>query len=109
MCINNFMESFNMFNSMSLETLKRNVPSIFTESGSNQTSDKYQHISTEKLLLGLSKEGFVPTWAAECRTRLADKRAYTKHMLRFRHVNTRPTLSGLFPEIVLINSHDGLS
>jgi hypothetical protein len=30
-------------------------------------------------------------------------------MLRFRHVNARPTPSGLYPEIVLINSHDGLS
>ena len=30
-------------------------------------------------------------------------------MLRFRHVNARPTSSGLYPEIVLINSHDGLS
>ncbi|EKD72714.1 MAG: hypothetical protein ACD_45C00605G0003 [uncultured bacterium] len=25
-------------------------------------------------------------------------------MLRFRHVDTRPTASGLFPEIVLVNS-----
>ncbi|MHB1949557.1 MAG: DUF932 domain-containing protein, partial [Gammaproteobacteria bacterium] len=36
-------------------------------------------------------------------------KAFTKHMLRFRHVNARPTASGLYPEIVLINSHDGLS
>ena len=36
-------------------------------------------------------------------------KAYTKHLLRFRHANARPTPSGLFPEIVLINSHDGLS
>ncbi|MDP1573755.1 MAG: DUF932 domain-containing protein [Coxiellaceae bacterium] len=30
-------------------------------------------------------------------------------MLRFRHISATPTPSGLFPEIVLVNSHDGLS
>jgi len=30
-------------------------------------------------------------------------------MLRFRHVDAQPTVSGLYPEIILINSHDGLS
>jgi hypothetical protein len=98
-----------MIDSISLENLRRKVPSIFTESGSNKTSDKYQHISTAKIINGLLNEGFAPTWATQCRTRLTDKRAFTKHMLRFRHVNARPTASGLYPEIVLINSHDGLS
>lgn len=30
-------------------------------------------------------------------------------MLRFRHVAARPTSAGLYPEIVLVNSHDALS
>ncbi len=98
-----------MFSSISLDNLKRIVPSIFTESGSSKTSDKYKHISTANIVNGLLNEGLVPTWATQCRTRLIDKRAFTKHMIRFRHIDARPTQSGLFPEIVLINSHDGLS
>lgn len=98
-----------MMSSINLENLKKRVPSVFTESGSNKTSDKYKHISTANIVNGLLHEGFVPTWATQCRTRLADKRDFTKHMMRFRHVNARPTASGLYPEIVLINSHDGLS
>lgn len=98
-----------MFTSLNLENLKNKIPSIFTESASNQTSEKYKHISTAKIVNGLLSEGFVPTWAAQCKTRIANKKAYSKHMLRFRHVNARPTASGLYPEIVLINSHDGLS
>ncbi len=98
-----------MFNSLSLESLKSKIPSIFTESGSDQTSSKYKHISSAKIVNGLLNEGFVPTWATQCRTRTINKKAYTKHMLRFRHIDARPTSSGLYPEIVLINSHDGLS
>ncbi len=98
-----------MFNTLSLENLQRNVPSIFTEDSAERTSNKYQHISTAKVIDGLLGEGFMPTWAAQCKCRIAAKKAYTKHMLRFRHIDARPTSSGLYPELVLINSHDGLS
>lgn len=98
-----------MFNTLSLETLKRYTPSIFTEESSGRTSDKYKHISTAKVIAGLMEEGFLPTWATQCRSRISTKSAYTKHMLRFRHINARPVIDGLYPEIVLINSHDGLS
>lgn len=98
-----------MFNTISLETLKSTVPCIFTDEGATRTSAKYQHISTAKVITGLMAEGFMPTWATQCKSRIAVKKAYTKHMLRFRHIDARPTASGLYPEIVLINSHDGLS
>lgn len=98
-----------MFNTISLETLKNTVPSIFTDEGATRTSAKYQHISTAKVIMGLMNEGFMPTWATQCKSRTTIKKAYTKHMLRFRHRDARPTSSGLYPEIVLINSHDGLS
>ena len=98
-----------MFNTLSAERLKQVVPSVFTENGAEGTSDKYQHISTAKVVDALLAEGFMPTQAMQCNCRKPDNKAYTKHLLRFRHVDARPTASGLFPEIVLINSHDGLS
>jgi hypothetical protein len=58
---------------------------------------------------GLEGEGFVPVWATQCRTRKEGKRLFTKHMMRFRHVDAVANNDGLFPELVLINSHDGLS
>lgn len=87
----------------------RHAPSIFTMDSAARTSDKYQHISTLQVIDGLRGEGFIPVWAAQCRSRLAHKRAFTKHMLRFRHVDAVANQHGLFPELVLINSHDGLS
>ena len=97
------------FQPLTLETLRHSVPSIFTEVSAEHTSAKYQHISTSNVLDGLIKEGFLPVYATQCRCRNIEKRPYTKHLLRFRHVSTQPTVDGLFPEIALINSHDGCS
>ncbi len=98
-----------MFNFLNFETLRHHVPSIFTSESAEGTSDKYKLISTIDVVNGLIKEGFMPVAATQSRTRTPHKRFYTKHMLRFRHRDTIATLGGLFPEIVLINSHDGLS
>ena len=98
-----------MFKALLPEDLIKKVPSIFTEMAADRTSDKYQHISTIRVLDGLKREGFVPVKAMQSRVRIADKANFTKHLIRLRHVDARPTVSGLFPEIVLINSHDGLS
>ncbi len=98
-----------MINALNLETLQRKVPSIFSEDSAERTSDKYQHISTFKIIEGLMKEGFVPTWATQSGSRLENKKGYAKHMIRFRHQEAKLALNQLFPEIVLINSHDGLS
>jgi hypothetical protein len=75
-----------MFNTLSLETLQRKVPSIFTTESAANTSDKYKHISTIDVVKGLISEGFMPVKAMQSRTRKIGKAPFTKHMLRFRHV-----------------------
>ncbi len=98
-----------MLSVVSLETLKTKVPSIFTQAAAQQTSAKYQHISTIEIINKLGSEGFLPTSADQCLSRADENKAFTKHRVRFRHVEAKATQSGLFPEIILINSHDGLS
>lgn len=98
-----------MSNFLTIDTLYRNAPSVFTQGKSEHTSDKYQPISTLKIVEKLMEEGFMPTAARQNNSRLESKRAYTKHSIRFRHVDTMPSAANLFPELVLINSHDGLS
>lgn len=98
-----------MFKTVSLETLQRTAPSIFTTEGATGTSDKYRHISTIDVVKGLASKGFMLVKATQNRTRIIDRAPFTKHMLRFRHVDSVPTVGGLFPELVLVNSHDGLS
>lgn len=105
------MNNFNTTSNITLneDALRRYAPSIFTEGGSERVSDKYSHISTIDVIRGLQAEGFMPVKAMQSRSRLAHKRAFTKHMLRFRHLDAKPNEAGLFPELVLVNSHDGLS
>lgn len=98
-----------MLNALSLETLQRKAPSVFTRGSAESTSDKYQYISTIDVIERLKDKGFQPTFATQSHCRLVDKEAFTKHMIRFRHQDTVPTVGGLFPELVLTNSHDGLS
>jgi hypothetical protein len=98
------------FQTLDIDQLRARAPSIFTTEAAEHTSSKYKHISTLEVVNGLMREGFMPVKAMQSGSRLPDRKAFTKHMIRFRHVDTVPTVNGgLFPELVLINSHDGMS
>ena len=87
----------------------RKAPSIFTQGRAESTSDKYQHISTISLVERLMEEGFMPTKAIQNSLRSNEKKPFAKHLIRFRHRDAKPSVGQLFPEIILVNSHDGLS
>lgn len=96
---------------LSMDAIRAYAPSVFTTSGAESVSSKYQHISTNEVIEGLMREGFMPVLATQSRSRIQEKKAFAKHMIRFRHVDAAqtPELGGLIPELVLVNSHDGLS
>lgn len=96
------------YSALSDDALRSMAPSIFTSGSAETTSDRYTHISTFDVIQGLRGEGYEPVQAVQCRTRKANKEAYTKHMIRFRHTDAM-SQDGLYSELVLINSHDGLS
>lgn len=105
----NSLYSSARFQPISIDTLRRDVPSVFTQDSASRTSDKYQHISSIQIIERLQQEGFVPVFAQQARTIDHHKNAFAKHMLRFRHIDAKPTTGGLYPELILVNSHDGLS
>lgn len=94
---------------LSNQDLAKLAPSIFSQSGAENTSSRYKHISTLEVVEGLRKEGFAPVNAFQSRTRIEGRELFTKHIIRFRQAGLQPTVGGLFPEVVLINSHDGTS
>lgn len=94
---------------LSKERLFQLAPSVFTQAGSQKTSEKYQTISTEQIIDKLMSEGFFPTWATQTSARHQEYRAFAKHMIRFQRCDVLQNNQGLYPELVLINSHDGLS
>lgn len=89
--------------------IMRVAPSIFADKPHESRSERYTYIPTIDILNGLRNEGFEPFFACQSRTRVADKREHTKHMLRLRHASQVNGAGGEASEIILVNSHDGSS
>ena len=96
---------------LSDDWLRKFVPSIFAEEAHSTRSDNYTFVPTHEVLSGLDKLGYVPFWADQTNTRVEDKRAFTKHMVRLRHKSdaTGIVVPKELNELVLVNSHDGTS
>ena len=83
------------------------APSVFASAEHDSRSDRYRYISTGVVLEQLRNEGFQPFMAAQTRSRDADRREFTKHMLRLRHADSINSTEA--QEVILLNSHDGTS
>jgi hypothetical protein len=95
---------------LSDEAIRAVAPSVFADAAHESRSQRYTYISTASVVTALRKEGFEPVFARQARTRDEGRYDFTKHLIRFRH----PSMADLcvndtFPEVVLLNSHDGTS
>ena len=94
------------------EQMRTCAPSIFADGKHASRSERYTYIPTIDVLRGLHREGFESFMVAQGQSRIEGKSAYTKHMIRMRHVRERSGQASTKPEaneIILINSHDGAS
>jgi len=92
--------------------LRQLTPSAFATGKHESRSDRYTYIPTSAVIDGLRANGFVPTFAKQGRSRIAGKAEFTKHLLRFRYAGqdgAARKVGDVFPEVVLVNSHDGTS
>lgn len=96
-------------NILTTEQLYKAAPSLFTRGAADHTSERYKPIATFDVIDRLLQEGFYPTTAKQSVSRSEERKMFAKHMVRFRHRDYHNPGNGLFPELVLINSHDGLS
>ena len=95
---------------LSIESLQRMVPSAFAEHAAANTTSKYTYIPTHDIITGLMGEGWVPVKAQQSVARLADRKDFARHMIRFQRPDNAPVIVGdVFPEIILSNAHDGTS
>lgn len=93
---------------LTMEAIRHAAPSAFATEAYSGMSARYAYIPTSDVIEGLIRAGFQPFAASQSRTKIADKREHTKHMIRFRTPDTMGSDSGeIVPEIVLINGHDG--
>ena len=86
------------------------APSVFTNRPSDEVSEKYTHIPTEKVIDDMEVLGWKPVEAKEVKARTKATRGFQKHLLVFR--NDDVVINGedgdtVFPQILLTNSHDG--
>jgi hypothetical protein len=94
------------------EQISRFAPSVFATQAHESRSARFAYIPTTQVLAAMRAEGFQPMKVAQGRSRIEGKAEYTKHMIRFRHASQNHgslKLGQTFPEVVLINSHDGTS
>lgn len=90
------------------EQIKEKAKSVFAENGSSNTSEKYTHIPTYKVIEDMEKLGWGVTDAKEVKAR--KNAGYQKHLIVFR--NPDIMIDGadgdtVWPQILLTNSSDG--
>lgn len=96
------------------EALRRVAPSIFAQEPWEGMSSRYAFLPTINIVNQMRQEGLQPFYAVQAECRMPGKAPFTKHLIRFRDTRQgiRPAteeLGGLFPEAVMVNSHDGAS
>jgi len=94
----------------SLEELRVTTPSIFTQLGSKDTSDKYTHIPTDKVIADMELLGWGVVDSKEVKARKEGTIGFQKHLVVFR--NPDVVIEGgdgdiVYPQVLLTNSHDG--
>jgi hypothetical protein len=92
---------------LTLDELRKCVPSAFATEAHSSRSERYAYVPTSSIIDGLHDAGFVPVKALQSRTRIEDKKDFTKHMIRFRREDQLGATEAR--EIILKNSHDGSS
>ena len=95
---------------MSKEVINNTAPSVFTTMPSDEVSDKYTHIPTEKVIDDMQSLGWGVVEAKEVKARTKHTKGFQKHLLVFR--NNDIVINGedgdtVYPQILLTNSHDG--
>lgn len=97
---------------LSNDEIRALAPSAFAATAHESRSARYAYIPTSDVIDGLRENGFQPVFAKQGASRVPGKADFTKHLLRFRYqgaVTELREVGQTFPEIVLVNSHDGTS
>lgn len=106
---------------LEMTALEAEVPSLFTTQAHGSRTAKYSFIPTAPLIERLVGEGFEPVEVRQGYSRTYDRMPYVKHLVRFRpraylvrptpgsggHLARTPGVADAYPEVILLNSHDG--
>lgn len=92
---------------MDLAELRQIVPAAFSQRAGSEVSKKYQFLSTETVVNELRIGGLGCYSAKQSGNRIQGRENFARHELRFRSIHrSTPLVGGIFPEIIIRNSHD---
>ena len=102
------MMNLQNFEFKTLEQIKSIAPSVFTQHGSESTSEKYSHIPTDRVINDMELLGWGVVDVKEVKAR--KNQGFQKHLVVFR--NNDISINGedndiVYPQVLLTNSHDG--
>lgn len=90
------------------EDMRSKANSIFTQHGSSTTSEKYIHISTDKVIDDMELLGWGVVDVKQVKSKASA--GFQKHLVVFRNNDIQITSADgdtVWPQILLTNSHDG--
>lgn len=94
-------------NPIDQSTLRTIAPSVYADHAYSGVSQSYSFLPTSHVVNALEAQGLRVYAAKQSRTRLDDKRGFTKHTLRFRIPSASPMALGeVHPEVIVTNAHD---
>lgn len=94
---------------LTLEQIQHRAPAAFSTTKSDRLTDRYVSLNTSDVLPIMADYGYVPTQAAQKRSRTASAE-HAAHMLAFaktQDVGYMDDRADLRSEIIMYNSHDG--
>jgi hypothetical protein len=98
--------------SLGLDLIRAHAPTVFAEEAHSSRSARFATIPTAVILQGMIDEGFLPVEVKVGGSSDAEKRAFTKHLIRFRRAGDSAKLvkvGDVVPEVILKNANDGTS
>lgn len=91
---------------LELESLRQRVPALFQDHAHPDCSERYEFVATDRIVQALQSEGFQLFSVRASGCKQAADQGFVLHTLRLRHPHAQMKVGGLYPEVVLTNSHN---
>ena len=92
---------------LTAERIKQLAPAVYSTTKAERLTDRYVSLHTSDIIPVLADYGYEPVQAAQKRSRIAGAADHASHMVAFAKPASADEGTGIRPEIILYNSHDG--
>jgi len=94
---------------MTPEQIIQRAPAVFADTKAEKLTDRYAQLKTADFIPIMADYGYLPTQAAQRKTRKNTNPEHSSHLLAFAKADDMNGSGGVRSEVLLYNSHDGSS